>query len=55
MSDDKDLRKKLYNIFDPDVCRNDLYVSLDEARGSHSVVDELAEIVKDRDLRRYIL
>ena len=43
MSGSRELRRKLYNLFDPDVCRNDLYVSLDEARGSQSVIDKLAD------------
>ncbi|MBW8017155.1 MAG: hypothetical protein FVQ82_13295 [Planctomycetes bacterium] len=45
MSNDRELRKKLYNIFDPDICRNDLYVSLDEARGNQSVINELANTI----------
>ncbi len=55
MSDNIELRKKLYNLFDPDTCRDDLYVSLDEARGSQSVINELANTINLSDKPVYQL
>ncbi len=42
MKDTKELQKKLYRLFDPDVCQDNLYVSLDKARGSQNVIKDLA-------------
>lgn len=44
-----DLKKRLYNLFDPDPCEAELYVSLDEARGSAGLVERLADDIRLSD------
>ena len=38
-----DLRKKLYNLFDPEPCEERFYVDLDSSRGSTNLVRRLAD------------
>lgn len=44
-----DLRKKLYNLFDPSPCKRELYVSLDEVRGTTGLVKRLADDIRLSD------
>ena len=50
-----DLKKTLYNLFDPEPCKEEFYVPLDEVRGSSGLVEQLADGIRLSDKPVYKL